>query len=54
MPGRHSFLTNRQKSQIAKRGLFWCGRCDQNKVGQCGKCSVCGFKETPKKKIRVR
>lgn len=47
-------LTNRQRSQIAKRGLFWCSGCDANKVGQWGKCSVCGYKERPKKKVRVR
>lgn len=43
-------LNNRQKAQRPKRGTFWCSGCDQNRVGQWGKCSVCGYKECPKKK----
>ena len=47
---RHTFpLTNRQKSKAAKRGLFWCGGCDRNLVGQLGKCGVCGRRENRKK-----
>lgn len=42
-------LTNRQKSRTAKLGLFWCYKCDRNKVGQVGKCSVCGHRENRKK-----
>lgn len=45
--------SNRQKSQIAKSGLFWCSFCDSNKVGQYGKCSNCGRIENKKsKKLR--
>lgn len=46
-------LSNRQKSQIASKAKFWCNGCDANRVGQWGKCSVCGYRERPKK-IKVR
>ena len=46
-------LSNRHKSQIASKGKFWCSGCDRNRVGQWGKCSVCGYRECPKK-IKVR
>jgi hypothetical protein len=42
-------LTNRQKSRTAKRGLFWCGGCDGNLVGQTGKCKACGYRENRRK-----
>ena len=50
MVDERKLLTNRQKNQTAKRGLFWCGGCDANKIGQVGKCSVCGFRENRKKR----
>lgn len=42
--------SNRQKAQQPSKRKFWCSGCDQNRVGQWGKCSVCGYKECPKKK----
>lgn len=42
---------NRDKAKTAKPGLFWCSKCDTDKVGQHGKCGVCGHKEN-RKKIR--
>lgn len=43
--------TNRDKSMTPKIGTFWCDRCDSNKVGQYGKCEVCGNINKTKKKI---
>ena len=43
-------LTNREKSMTCKRGLFWCSRCDAQKVGQLGKCPNCGYIENKNRK----
>lgn len=43
------YLSNRQKSQIPKKRMFWC-KCDKNHVGQHGKCEVCGWIANKKKK----
>lgn len=43
-------LSNREKSQRAKRGKFWCDGCDACLVGQWGKCPNCGHKHNPKKR----
>lgn len=42
--------SNREKSMTAKRGWFWCGKCDRQLVSQIKKCPVCGFRETPNKR----
>lgn len=42
--------SNREKSQTAKSGLFWCSFCDSNKVGQYGKCDLCGRIESKTRK----
>jgi len=42
--------TNREKSMVAKKGKFWCSRCDAELVGQYGRCPRCGNIENPKKK----
>lgn len=44
---------NRSQSKTAKPGLFWCSKCDRDKVGQHGKCETCGHVEN-KKKIRTK
>ena len=33
---------NREKKLKAKRGVFWCTKCDKSLVGQLGKCKICG------------
>jgi len=42
--------SNREKAMKAKRGVFWCSRCDACHVGQLGKCSNCGRIENKDKK----
>ena len=42
--------SNRTKSKTAKRKkIFWCSKCDGNKVGVIGKCEVCGYIQNKKK-----
>jgi len=41
---------NRNKNLHAKLGLHWCRSCDLIKVGQYGKCPVCGKRANPKKR----
>mgnify|MGYP005873843003 CR=1 FL=1 len=38
-------MSNREKTQIAKKGKFWCRRCDAQIVGEWGKCPNCGYKD---------
>lgn len=34
--------TNREKRRKSKRGIFWCGGCDMQLVGEWKKCPNCG------------
>ena len=43
-------LSNRQKTAAASKGKFWCPRCDMHRVGEHGKCPVCGWRERRKRK----
>lgn len=45
--------TNREKSMTPKKTKFWCDCCDCQKVGQYGKCPVCGNCNKSKKKIKL-
>jgi hypothetical protein len=40
---------NREKARKATYGMFWCGVCDYDFVGETDKCSVCGTKGNPRK-----
>ena len=43
-------LTNREKAMQPSPGLHWCLSCDQARIGQTGKCPVCGDRANRKKR----
>ena len=43
---------NREKSRRATKHKFWCFPCDMAKVGEHGKCPVCGNKNNKGKKTK--
>ena len=40
---------NRISSQRARRGTFWCRRCDVARVGEIGRCRACGYRNDRKR-----
>lgn len=42
-------LSNREKRQAFKKGLYWCGRCDGNLVRDWNRCEVCGSRNGVKR-----
>jgi hypothetical protein len=43
---------NRYLARRPRAGFFWCGKCDQNKVAEGAKCSVCGALNGRRRKHR--
>lgn len=46
---REVWMTNRDVKRMPKTGLFYCDKCDRNKIGSGEKCSVCGYKDKRKR-----
>ena len=38
----HQWMTNRIRKFLPKFGLYWCGGCDRELVGDWKRCPVCG------------
>ena len=42
---------NRDKNIKPKGGIYWCGKCDRDKVGKGQKCATCGARP-PQKSLK--
>lgn len=47
------WLNNREKKRLFKSGLYWCGGCDANLVGDWKKCEVCNRRNGIKRNKKV-